>query len=50
MLVVIFRAISRKVSKHRLIEEGPDYHLTLKNLGRVDKEKNYKHAKLTYFG
>jgi len=50
MQILIFRANSRKVSQWVLLEEGLNYNLELKNLGRFEKEKNYKHSKLTYFG
>ena len=49
MQIVNFRAILRKVSQLRLVEEGPNYHLTLKNLVRFDIKNTYKYPKLTYF-
>ena len=49
MQIVNFRAILRKVSQLRLVEEGPNYHLALKNLVRFDIKNTYKHQKLTYF-
>ena len=49
MQIVNFRAILGKVSQFRLVEKGPNYHLTLKNLVRCDIKNTYKHLKLTYF-
>ena len=44
-----FRASSRKVSLWILVEEGLNYHLVLRNLGRFDEKITYEHPKFTYF-
>ena len=49
MQMLNFRAILRKVSQLSHVEEGPDYNLMLKNLGRLDMKKSYKNPKFAYF-